>query len=357
MRGEKMSTEPLKNTELSINPQVIGLQVESMNQDIIPNDNFFVRSHSNQPEIDISTWNLNIFHDDKHIKSLNYDDILSLKSHEFKNVLECAGNSRAAIQPPVEGLLWDNSGVSSAYWTGVSVSQILEGIETAGCVEIAFIGADVAMNPTTNANEQFGASLPIDKALLPEIQIVHSMNGETLPISHGFPLRLIVPGWYGMASVKWLTEIRLLSKAYYGFHQSEYYVYQKLGALESDKPERVTSMQVKSLVTSPNRGQSFTDCPVSIRGKAWTGTGNISKVEISLDEGKSWHSANLEHNNEPRHWTSWEYQFENANPGYYIVQSRASDSEGNIQPMKFDWNFRGFANNGIHGVPFRIKPD
>ena len=351
-----MEQEPLKNTQLSTDPSVIGLQVESMNRDIIPNDNFFVRSHSNQPKIDMSTWKLDIYSDDKHIKSFDYDQIMSLDSTEFKNVLECAGNSRAAIQPPVEGLLWDNSGVSSASWEGISVSQILEGIQTKGCTEVAFIGADTGLNPTTNKMENFGASLPIEKALLPEIQIVHTMNGEPLPESHGYPLRLIVPGWYGMASVKWITEIRLLSKAYYGFHQSEYYVYQKLGNLDSENPERVTAMQVKSLITSPNRGQSFPECPVTISGKAWTGTGNISKVEISLDEGDSWNEATLSSNNHPRHWTSWEYILENANPGYYIVQSRASDSEGNIQPEKFEWNFRGFANNGIHGVPFRIKP-
>ena len=282
---------------------------------------------------------------------------MSLESTEFKNVLECAGNSRAAIQPPVEGLLWDNSGVSAASWTGVTVAQILQEIDTEGFSEIAFIGADTGINPITNSKENFGSSLPVEHALSPEVQIVHSMNGETLPVSHGYPLRVIVPGWYGMASVKWLTEIRLLSKAYYGFHQSEYYVYQKLGDLATEKPQRVTSMQVKSLITSPTRGQSFPACPVTIKGKAWTGAGNVNKVEISLDEGKTWHLSTLSNNDQPRHWTSWEYTIENANSGYYIVQSRASDSEGNTQPVKFDWNFRGFANNGIHGVPFRIKPD
>ncbi|MFL2645289.1 MAG: sulfite oxidase [Dehalococcoidia bacterium] len=351
-----MATEPLKNTQLSTDPSVIGLQVESMNGDTIPNDNFFVRSHSTQPIINMNTWKLDIFCDDTCIKSLNYDQILSMPSTEFKNVLECAGNSRAAIQPPVEGLLWDNSGVSSASWTGVSVSQIIEGLDLDDCVEIAFIGADTNINPSTNSNENFGASLPIEKALLPEIQLVHSMNGEPLPASHGYPLRLIVPGWYGMASVKWVTEIRLLSKAYYGFHQSEYYVYQKLGDLASDKPERVTTMQVKSLITAPNRGQSFADCPVTIKGKAWTGAGSVSSVEITLDEGQTWHAATLQENDQPRHWTSWEYTINDASPGYYIAQSRASDSEGNIQPLKPEWNFRGFANNGIHGVPFRIKP-
>jgi DMSO/TMAO reductase YedYZ molybdopterin-dependent catalytic subunit len=346
-----------KNNELSSNPLVVGLQLPAMEEEITPTENFFVRNHYSQPEIDINSWRLKISIDDKVITSLSYEDITSLNSTKFNSLLECAGNSRASIQPPVEGLLWDNSGVSSANWTGIPVSDILSELNLDEYLEVAFIGADSGINPSTKQNEFFGSSLTVEQAGNPQVILAYEMNEQPLTKDHGFPVRVLIPGWYGMASVKWLTEIKVMSNAYYGFHQSENYVYQHLGDLDSSSPERVTSMQVKSLITFPTRGTTITESSTSISGKAWSGTGEIEKVDVSTDGGQTWKPANLKENSDSRAWTSWEFPWNNPTPGYYVVQSRAQDSNGNFQPTKATWNFRGFGNNSIHSVPVRIKPD
>ena len=198
-------------------------------------------------------------------------------------------------------------------------------------------------------------SLPMDKALHPDTLLAFQMNGEDLPPEHGFPIRAVAPGWYGMASVKWLTRIEVLPDEFTGFHQNDYYVYVAEGGSGHALGQRVTSIQVKSLVTWPNRGGLVAPGTHTVRGVAWSGADGISKVEVNTDDFRTWHAAKVEEPQSPYAWQHWEFQWEVTQPGYYLIRSRATDSQGNTQPRQAQWNFRGYAVNSIHAVPVTVR--
>ena len=181
------------------------------------------------------------------------------------------------------------------------------------------------------------------------------MSGEALSLEHGYPLRAVVPGWYGMTSVKWLTNMKVLGHAFDGFHQTKYYVYVNEGAEDDSSKERVTALQVKSFITWPGRGQLLLACTHQIKGVAWSGQGPVSQVEVSTDNGQTWQYANLADSTSPYAWQQWEFPWEANQPGYFLLRARATDKEGNVQPANFQWNYCGFTNNSIHAVPVEVR--
>lgn len=199
-------------------------------------------------------------------------------------------------------------------------------------------------------------SLPLAKALHPDTLLAYEMNGEALSPEHGYPLRLVVPGWYGMTSVKWLVGIQALQRPFEGYHQSVYYVFAREGAADGSPKERVTLLRVKSLVTWPQRGQVLPPGSHGIRGVAWSGQGPVSRVEVSTDNARSWRPAELEGCVSSYAWQQWEYRWDVEQAGVYLIRARATDDKGNTQPAQAPWNFRGFANNSIHVVPVEIRP-
>ncbi len=198
-------------------------------------------------------------------------------------------------------------------------------------------------------------SLPLERAMHPDTLMAYEMNGYSLPPEHGFPLRAVVPGWFGMTSVKWLSGIRVLDHAYVGYHQTSYYVFVQDGVADDEPKERVTSLRVKSLISTPARGDYLMIGTNSIRGVAWSGHGPVTKVEISTDNGHSWHLTRLTGSESPHSWQQWEYVWEASQPGNYLIRARATDQQGNTQPDRAAWNFRGFANNAIHVVPAVVQ--
>jgi DMSO/TMAO reductase YedYZ molybdopterin-dependent catalytic subunit len=341
---------------LSQEPLVGGLPLSEMDGAVTPANQFFVRNHFPIPTIDASHWKLAISGEVDHPIGFTYRELKSLPAGNLVCLLECAGNSRAAVQPPVEGLLWDHGGVSNARWGGAPVSAILEraGLRS-GAREVLFEGADAGKERGTDAVAHYAMSLPLDRAMHPNTLLAYEMNGEPLTPAHGYPLRLIVPGWYGMASVKWLTGIKVIAHPFKGFHQSDYYVYQQAGPAENSIPVRVTGMRVKSLITAPGRGEALPTGVNSIRGVAWSGTGPVLQVEVSVDNGQTWNYAQVQKAASPYAWQQWEYRWEVNQPGYYLLRARATDAQGNTQPEQAPWNFRGFANNSIHVVPVQVR--
>ena len=202
-------------------------------------------------------------------------------------------------------------------------------------------------------------SIPLEKALVLDSILAYEMNGQRLLPEHGFPIRAIVPGWYGMTSVKWLMGVSSLTKPHGGFHEADYYVYVPEGSTDGAGngagPKRVTSMAVKSLITWPTRGLTVSAGAHTIRGMAWSGEGPISGVEVSVDNGATWRPARVKKSKSSYAWQKWEFVWEAAQPGHFLVRARATDVNGRIQPDKADWNFRGFANNSIHAVPVTVK--
>jgi DMSO/TMAO reductase YedYZ molybdopterin-dependent catalytic subunit len=189
----------------------------------------------------------------------------------------------------------------------------------------------------------------------PDTLLAYEMNGAVLSPEHGYPIRAVVPGWYGMTSVKWLRRIVALDQPFQGYHQSQYYVFIKEGVQHGAHKERVTSMRVKSLITWPNRGQVLSIGTHSIQGVAWSGQGAVSRVEVSTDNGRTWHPTNLQDSQSPYAWQQWKFQWQAIEPGYFLIRARASDAQGNTQPEQAPWNFRGFANNSIHAIPVEVR--
>jgi DMSO/TMAO reductase YedYZ molybdopterin-dependent catalytic subunit len=189
----------------------------------------------------------------------------------------------------------------------------------------------------------------------PDTLLAYEMNGEPLTPEHGFPLRLVTPGWFGMGSVKWLVNIRVLEQPFQGFHQTGYYVFVREGDDPNTTRERVTAMRVKSLINWPRRGAHLKPSVHLVRGVAWSGEGPVVRVEVSADQGTTWHTAALESSRSPYSWQHWEFEWEAPKPGYFMVRSRATDAKGNVQPERAEWNFRGFGNNSIPAVPVTIR--
>jgi DMSO/TMAO reductase YedYZ molybdopterin-dependent catalytic subunit len=226
---------------------------------------------------------------------------------------------------------------------------------------VLFEGADFGKERTAPGvlaptEGSYAMSLPLEKALHPDTVLAYEMNGESLSAEHGYPVRLLVPGWYGMASVKWLVNIRVLNQPFRGFHENDYYVFVAEGERDTPIGQRVTTIRVKSLITWPGRGGLIPTGTHRIRGVAWSGQGAISQVEVSTDNGRSWHQAALQEPQSPYAWQRWEYQWEVRKPGYYLIRARATDDKGNTQPLQAPWNFRGYAVNSTHTVPVTVRP-
>lgn len=343
-------------TVLSENPLVAGAPLDAFNQWETPTDTHFVRNHFPIPESSIEGWSLPATGHVDQALNLTYEEIKAMPSKVLSTVLECAGNSRAAIQPPIEGLLWDHGGVGNATWKGVSVRTVLEklGVQSSA-TEVLFEGADSGSEYGQGGEMNYAMSLPLAKAMEEDVILAYEINGEPLTPEHGFPLRLLVPGWYGMTSVKWLQRIEVIDYEFKGFHQSEYYVFTNEGAYDGHARERVTAMRVKSFITSHRRGQALEVSTQDIHGVAWSGEGQITKVEVSTDDGRTWNETQLEKSDSPYSWQKWSYDWKVEQPGYYLLRARATNAKGECQPMNAPWNFRGFANNSIHAVPVTVR--
>ncbi len=242
--------------------------------------------------------------------------------------LECAGNGRAMMNPPVPGEPWGLGAVSTADWEGVSLTTVLRNAEVAPeAVELVFHAAD-----------GFARSLPIKVAQNEDILLVDRMNGAALTREHGFPVRLLVPGWYGMASVKWLARIEASRTPFLGHFQVERYV---IG------DRAVRAVQPRSLILDPPEGATVGLTRTLVRGVGWTGAGRVTSVEVSDDGGQTWAAALLLGYSQPYTWRRWEYAWVPKRLGEAMLLTRATDSTGLSQPLQPVWNELGYCNNGV----------
>jgi DMSO/TMAO reductase YedYZ molybdopterin-dependent catalytic subunit len=270
---------------------------------------------------------------------------------EIVVTMECAGNSRLHLCPLPTGELWSNGALSTSRWTGYPLRQLLESAEVdAQAIEILVEGAD-AGTTSDGTTAVFGRSLPIAEAMRDDVLLAFDVNGEPLTAAHGAPLRLIVPGWYGMASVKWVTRISALTRPFEGYFQNQRYVYDERG--RSTTP--VTRMRVKSLITSPARGETIERGKMEIAGWAWSGNGRIVRVEVAVDAGGEWSEAKVQESRSDHAWVRWTWQGEADQPGRHVVRSRATDAAGHSQPDAISWNRLGYGNNAVHPVVFNVE--
>lgn len=322
-----------------------------------PNERFYVRSHFAVPTIDVSTWRLRVEGAVERPLELSYTDLLALPSRTVDATLECAGNGRRFLNPPTKGVQWGLGAVSNARWTGVSLGAILKkaGVRN-GAVEVILEGADSGEPkdpPKPTGPIRFARSLPIAKATHPDVLLAHRMNDAVLPQAHGFPIRTVVPGWYSVASIKWLSRIVVTKEPFHGHFQSvDYAIWQR----RFDLPNRValTQMQVKAQIARPASGETVkAGTTYPIRGWAWTGEAEIAKVEVSTDNGQTWNLAKLTGDKKRATWRAWEYLW-NVTVGEANLLARATDTDGNTQPLQRQPDRENYMVNHVLSQPVII---
>jgi DMSO/TMAO reductase YedYZ molybdopterin-dependent catalytic subunit/glyoxylase-like metal-dependent hydrolase (beta-lactamase superfamily II)/rhodanese-related sulfurtransferase len=332
--------EPL-NCETSLDALIGGV--------VMPAARFYVRNHFATPSLDPATWRLEIGGLVEHPMRLGLRDLRSMPSQTLTATLECAGNGRSGFEPAIPGEPWQLGAVSTAEWTGVPLAEVLARAgPTPEAVEVLARGADGGVVEGRDAEIRFERSLSIDAARRPEVLVAYAMNGEPLPREHGQPARLIVPGRYAVASVKWLTELTLIDAAFTGYFQSERYVYEweREGGVER---EPVGRQHVRALITDPRPASEVPRGEVMVRGVAWSGGGPIATVEVSVDDG-AWQPARLVGEPRPHCWQWWELLVTLDRIGPASVRARATDVAGATQPERAEWNRLGYGNNSIQTV-------
>ncbi len=323
---------------------------------ITPTDRFFVRSHFAVPQIDVKTWRLRIEGEVETPLELTYDEVLGMESRTVVVTMECAGNGRAYLTPPASGAQWERGAVSNAEWTGVRLTDVLRRAGLKSSVrEVIFEGADrgeIKEPPGPAGEIHYARSMPLQKAN-EDVLLAFKMNGEELTPAHGAPLRLIVPGWYGMASVKWLTRIIPSAQPFHGYYQTIDYSYWERGPVAPTLVP-ITGMQVKAQIARPGFGDTVRAggiCQVS--GAAWTSGAGIVKVEVSTDGGGTWHDTHLLGTPIPNAWRLWVYAWPvPAKPGKATLVARATDSEGRTQPTERDQHRGSYLVN--HLLPIEV---
>ena len=334
------------NCETSI-PALIGGAV-------MPNRRFYVRNHFQIPQFDATSWRLNVVGLVERPLSLSLRDLLKMPSQTEFVTLECAGNGRSLLNPRVNGEQWNLGAVSTAEWTGVPLAEVLNraGVK-AGSREVVFRGADSGKLEASGEPIRFERSLSMDDAQGSGALLAYAMNGEVLPIVHGYPLRVIVPGWYAVASVKWLTQMDVISDRFSGHYQTEAYFYEwERGGQLIREPLSV--QRVRSLITEPEPESEVELGELPIRGVAWSGAATIARLEVSIGGG-SWQDARLV--GEPRRhsWQGWELIACLDHPGSTVIAARATDMAGRTQADSPEWNRLGYGNNAIQKVRVDVR--
>ncbi len=304
---------------------------------IVPNDRFFMRSNGPVPTLDPATWSLSITGHVERPLTLSLADLKALPGRPLTAFLECAGNGRTRFDPVPEGTPWRNDAAGNAVWEGVPLRLVLDqaGVRD-GAVDIVSQGADFA---------EMQRGLPLSTALDSDTMLVWSMNGEDLPVAHGGPVRLLVPGWAGIASTKWLVGIEVLDHAFAGFWNADNYVFWN-EAGEAVRP--VQQMPVKAIIANPGDGETLAAGDQVVTGYAWSGYGAVRRVEVTTDGGDTWTDAALETAGR-RSWVRFTLPW-HASSGPVSIKARAYDERGLVQPAQAEWNVKGYIMNGIHEV-------
>lgn len=342
----------------SVRPPDFETPVALLDPFLTPNEHFYVRSHLPLPAVsDAAAWRLVVDGEVASPLSLGLSDLSQFPEVSVTATLECAGNGRAFFDPPVAGIQWERGAVGNARWTGVRMADVLRkaGVKPSGVV-VTMNGAD--QPPGTMPD--FVRQIPIGKAMHADTLIARSMNGQPLPAAHGFPLRVIVPGWEGAYAVKWLSELRVLDKEFDGFWVATGYRYPVKrvapgAAVDAADLAPLTGLVVKSLITRPLNGAIVAPGAIEIGGFAWAGETPIARVEVSMDSGASWEPARLVGERVPYAWRRFEHRFEARRAETLTLMSRATDTDGRTQPAIAQWNPSGYLWNQPDAVRVEVK--
>jgi len=324
---------------------------------LTPTELFYIRSHFPTPDLDCASYRLRIDGAVEHPLALSYDELRSMRSETRVATLECAGNSRVFLVPQVQGAQWELGAAGNAEWTGVPLRALLEraGLAADAC-EILLEGADRGMpkeEPLPPGPISYAWSVSRSKAIQPEVLIAYQMNGRDLSRDHGFPVRAIVPGHYGMASVKWLTRIQAIREPFHGYWQTSDYAY---WASMDERPVRraLGEMQLKSEIARPRVYETVPPNRIyTVTGAAWAGENDVTEISVSTDGGRSWAKAEFLDPVRRHAWRRWTFAWLTPKrPGRYTLLARAKDARGVLQPGKHDRSYGVYVIN--HTLPIEI---
>ena len=348
------TTGPLTFEELQLATRNRGMPLEALRYDLTPTGLHYLLIHFDIPFVDPRTWRLRFKGAVGRSFETSLEEIQALPRVSQAVTLECAGNGRARLSPRPVSQPWLYEAIGTAEWTGTRLGPLLERAGLAdSAVEIVFTGADRGIQG--GEEHDYQRSLSVSDAMRDEVLLAYEMNGRPLEPQHGFPLRLVVPGWYGMTSVKWLTSIEAVTQPFAGYQQSSGYVY-KEGPDAIGEP--VDRMRPRSLMVPPGIPDFFSRARVVERGRvellgrAWSGFGRIERVEVGLDG--TWHDAVLQPEIGEFAWRGWTFEWD-AQPGEHLLYCRATDSAGNVQPTEAPWNYGGYGNNLVQEIAVTVR--
>nr|MDT0661490.1 sulfite oxidase [Micromonospora sp. DSM 115978] len=355
--GERISL-----AELQLAARNHGIPLEALRYDVTPAGLHYLLIHYDIPELDEAGHRLTIDGRVAHPRALDLADLRSRPSVTRRVTLECAGNGRALLEPRPVSQPWLVEAVGTAEWTGTPLAPLLhEAGLGSGAVEVVFTGADHGVE--RGVEQDYQRALPIAEALRDEVLLAYEMNGAPLLPQHGAPLRLIVPGWYGMAHVKWLCRITVLDREFEGYQNAVAY---RLRHRADEPGEPVTRIEPRALVRPPgfpdfmSRTRVLRPGPCRLDGRAWSGYAPVTGVEVTTDGGATWDAATLDpargDSGPDWAWRRWWYDW-TPTPGRYSLGVRAADASGRRQPVEPPWNRGGFANNLVQRVPVVVLAD
>jgi DMSO/TMAO reductase YedYZ molybdopterin-dependent catalytic subunit len=348
-RAQGFTTE-----ELALAARNRGMPLEALRYDLTPTGLHYLLVHFDIPPVDPEAWRLTVGGVVERELSLSLAELRARPATTLAVTLECAGNGRTLLEPRAVSQPWREEAIGTAEWTGTPLVDLLaEANPTGDAVELVFTGADRGVQG--GVEQDYQRSLSLADARRPEVLLAYAMNGRPLEPQHGSPVRLLVPGWYGMTSVKWLRSIEAVTAPFTGYQQADAYRYQRD---EDDPGEPVDRMRVRALMVPPGvpdfltRHRTVDAGPVELHGRAWSGSAPIERVEVAVDG--AWRDAVLDPPLGRYAWRGWRTTWE-ATPGEHVLACRATDTAGNTQPSDPPWNLQGMGNNEIQRVPVTVR--
>ena len=349
------SAGPLTSEELELGRRNHSAPLESLRWAITPPGMHYTLIHFDVPQIDPETWRLRIHGAVEHPLELSLTELRRRPRRTVPVTLECAGNGRARMDPRPVSMPWDTGGFGTAEWTGTPLAPLLHEAGLAPeAVEIVFTGADRGVQG--GVEQDYARSMSVADACVDELLLAYEMGGQPLPPQHGYPLRLLVPGWYGMASVKWLTSIEAVAEPARVFQNEVAYRFQDAA---DDAGTPVTRIRVRSLLVPPGipdfltRRRLVDAGPIMLTGRAWSGAGPVRRVEVAVDG--HWAEAHLEPAPGPFAWQGFSFPWVAA-PGTHTLACRATDAAGSVQPADIPWNYQGMGNNAVQEIEVEVRP-
>ena len=338
-------------------PVNLEMPFATLSEFITPTESFYVRTHFPIPKIDRARWQLRIEGEVNHPIDISYDELIAMPAKTIPATLECAGNNRLFLEPKVKGVQWELGAVGTAEWTGVPLSAILEKAEPKqGALEVIFEGLDEGKVSEAKAPDgpiRYARSLPLAKAF-DDVLLALKMNQKELLPEHGFPARAIVPGWYAMASVKWLNRIIVTDRPFNGYYQTLDYAYWKRTG-DLDQLTALGPMALKAEISQPSNGSKLpAGTRTTVHGAAWGG--NIQKVELSVDGGKTWREAELIDGKQSGAWRRWRLEWATpTKPGAVTLMARAFDEKGQTQPTQRDESLGTYVIHHLLPISVQIE--